>query len=230
MSTSQGSQTPVRDTEDETEGEVTQVTDTERPSSTVKFASHLEVADIPSRSMSSLGPSRLSLMDDTGKPSRSSRATATTDGMVFGRDAVVEREKINEEARNTFAVMDARYQDMVQDLIELDNAFELGLTDGDRKLFEKRISNVRIVKTPPSSATAKPEIVVTVEKEILDKPATDIVDGLITKQNEEGVKDTPNDGTRSLNQTGQAEIGDSDKLKERSADNDNQNGFSKVEN
>lgn len=153
------------------EVEISKVTqEPERPTSTVKFASHLEVADIPSRSRSSVGPSRLSLMDEHGKPSRTSITTGTTgtEGMVFGRDAVVEREKINEEARNTFAVMDLRYRDMVQDLIDLDNAFELGLTSGSRQEFEAKIQGMKIVKTPPSGSGERAKV----ELEIKDIPST----------------------------------------------------------
>lgn len=106
-------------------------------------------------------------MDDgMMKSSRMSTATAGNENMVFGRDAVIEREKINNEARNTFAVMDARYQDMVNDLIELDNAFELGLTNGNREEFEKRIQNVRIVKTPPKRPHELPRIELTVDEVI----------------------------------------------------------------
>lgn len=168
------------------EGEVAKATqDVERPTSTVKFAEMLEVADIPSRSRSSLGPSRMSLMDEHGKPSRTSVTTGTTgtEGMVFGRDAVVEREKINEEARNTFAVMDLRYRDMVQDLIDLDNAFELGLADGNRQDFEKRIQSMRIIKTPPTSNGDKGKVELAVKKsdnktQQTDKLSKEVTDGI----------------------------------------------------
>ena len=141
----------------------------------MKFAETLEVADIPSRSMSSLGPSRLSLMDEHGKPSRTSVTTGTTgtEGMVFGRDAVIEREKINEEARNTFAVMDMRYKDMVQDLIDLDNAFELGLLEGSRQDFEKKIQSMRIIKTPPTRSGDKCKVELAVKKSTSDMTVTD---------------------------------------------------------
>ncbi|XP_053407054.1 uncharacterized protein LOC123546772 isoform X2 [Mercenaria mercenaria] len=158
--------------------------DIERPTSTVKFAETLEVADIPSRSMSSLGPSRISIMDEHGKPSRTSMMTGTTgtEGMVFGRDAVVEREKINEEARNTFAVMDVRYRDMVQDLIDLDNAFELGLTDGNRQDFEKKIQNMRIIKTPPTKNGEKGKVELAVkgasDKKVTGKSSKEVTDDL----------------------------------------------------
>ncbi|XP_060595214.1 HEAT repeat-containing protein 4-like isoform X6 [Ruditapes philippinarum] len=165
----------------EVEGEIVKATqDFDRPTSTVKFAETLEVADIPSRSMSSLGPSRMSLMDEHGKPSRTSMTTGTTgtEGMVFGRDAVVEREKINEEARNTFAVMDMRYKDMVQDLIDLDNAFELGLLEGDRQDFEKKIQSMRIIKTPPTKNGDKEKVELAVKKSssgvsVTEKPSKD---------------------------------------------------------
>lgn len=151
--------------EEELESDIAEATqEVSRPTSTVKFAPHLEVTDIPSRSRSSLGPSRLSLMDEDGKPSRTSVLTGT-EGMVFGRDAVIEREKINEEARNTFAVMDVRYEDMVQDLIDLDNAFELGLTVGNREDFEKTIQNVRIIKTPPTKKGERATVELAVRKE-----------------------------------------------------------------
>lgn len=166
-----GTRSPGAKSEEEADVEVSKVTlEPERPTSTVKFASHLEVADIPSRSRSSLGPSRLSLMDEHGKPSRTSVTTGTTgtEGMVFGRDAVVEREKINEEARNTFAVMDLRYKDMVQDLIDLDNAFELGLLSGSRQDFEDKIQGMKIVKTPPSSAGGKATVEVQVKDNVQD--------------------------------------------------------------
>ena len=104
--------------------------------------------------------------DGTIKQSRMSNITGGTENMVFGREAVVEREKINTEARNTFAVMDARYQDMVNDLIDLDNAFELGLMNGNREEFEKRIQNVRIVKTPPKRPQDLPTIELTVDEVI----------------------------------------------------------------
>ncbi|XP_052772793.1 HEAT repeat-containing protein 4-like isoform X2 [Mya arenaria] len=164
---SSGSRSPGTKSEEEVEGEIARVTqELERPTSTVKFASHLEVADIPNRSRSSLGPSRLSLMDEHGRPSRTGTmmtGTTGTEGMVFGRDAVVEREKINEEARNTFAVMDGWYQDMLQDLIDLDNAFELGLSADSRQEFEEKIQKVRVSKTPPTSkdGMAKVEVSVT---------------------------------------------------------------------
>ena len=104
--------------------------------------------------------------EGTIKQSRMSNITGGTENMVFGREAVVEREKINTEARNTFAVMDARYQDMVNDLIDLDNAFELGLMNGNREEFEKRIQNVRIVKTPPKRPQDLPTIELTVDEVI----------------------------------------------------------------
>ena len=195
---SMGSQTPAKetetdagDTEEDTELskdsdkeksiELRLKSDTERPTSVVKFASHLEVADIPRRSATPLS-SRMSFMEDgTVKHSRLSTATVGTENMVFGRDAVLEREKINNEARNTFAVMDQRYQDMVDDLIELDNAFELGLLDGNREEFEKRIQNVRIVKTPPKRPQELPRIELTVDGVIPgeDERDTDVVDGKI---------------------------------------------------
>jgi len=154
--------------EEELEGEITRATqEVERPTSTVKFAAHLEVADIPVRSNSSLGPSRMSLMDDNGKPSRSGTTltgTTGTEGMVFGRDAVIEREKINEEARNTFAVMDGWYQDMIQDLIDLDNAFELGLSADSRQEFEEKIQKVRLIKTPPTSKGGKAKVEVKIDE------------------------------------------------------------------
>ena len=155
---SRGTRSAGVKSEEELDVEVSKVTqDIDRPTSTVKFSAHLEVADIPSRSMSSLGPSRMSLMDEHGKPSRTSIATVATatEGMVFGRDAVIEREKINEEAKNTFAVMDLRYRDMIQDLIDLDNAFELGLMSGSRQEFEDKIQGMKIVQTPPNSASKK---------------------------------------------------------------------------
>ncbi|KAK3595827.1 hypothetical protein CHS0354_014647 [Potamilus streckersoni] len=95
----------------------------ERPSSTVRFAPHLEVTDIPARITTPLGPSRLSLMGDV-KGSRLSTAGFTSDrGTIFSRDAIKEREKINAEARNTYAGLDNRYSDMIDDLEKVDNTF-----------------------------------------------------------------------------------------------------------
>lgn len=183
---------------EEVDKEISKVThDQERPTSTVKFSSHLEVADIPSRSQSSLGPSRLSLMDEHGKPSRTSITTGTTgnEGMVFGRDAVIEREKINEEARNTFAVMDLRYRDMIQDLIDLDNAFELGLLSGSRQEFEEKIQGMRIVKTPPTSAGDKSKVELHIKERSsaanVDKHDLDnVVDKPSEKQTEDSLENT----------------------------------------
>ncbi|XP_052225265.1 HEAT repeat-containing protein 4-like isoform X2 [Dreissena polymorpha] len=175
-----GSRSQGVKSEDDLEGEISKVTlEPERPASTVKFASHLEVNAIPSRSRSSLGPSRLSLMDEqTGKPSRSgTMMTGTTgEGMVFGRDAVVEREKISEKARNTFAVMDAWYDDMVQDLIDLDNAFELGLTSGSRQDFEEKIRNVRVIKTPPATKGERPKVELAVKTSVGSADKKDLPD------------------------------------------------------
>ena len=189
-------ETPARETEVETDSsKATRKTKSElvrsksagdRPTSVVKFASHLEVADIPRRSNSPIS-SRLSFMDEgTAKTSRMSNITGGTENMVFGREAVIEREKINTEARNTFAVMDARYQDMVNDLIELDNAFELGLMNGDREEFEKRIQNVRIIKTPPKRPQDLPRIELT-------------FDEAISFDKEEEVKSRSDEGERTEN-------------------------------
>ena len=250
-----GSQTPARETpgsevvgrETDTEGEETetstklaektkseslkQKSEGERPTSMVKFASHLEVADIPRRASSALS-SRISFMEDgTIKHSRMSNITGGTENMVFGREAVVEREKINTEARNTFAVMDARYQDMVNDLIELDNAFELGLMNGDRDEFEKRIQNVRIVKTPPKRPQDLPKIELTVDEVIpIDKEETvsSIKDKSEKSKNtdKEPAQDlsaTDNAGQVNKSQHIETEVGDStatedNKIKEQKID------------
>ena len=179
----------------------------------VKFASHLEVADIPRRAGSALS-SRLSFMEDgTVKQSRMSNITGGTENMVFGREAVIEREKINTEARNTFAVMDARYQDMVNDLIDLDNAFELGLMNGNsREEFEKRIQNVRIIKTPPRRPQDPPQIELTVDEVIpVEKEETiaSSKDKSDSGENTEKVpsEDTQGDSEGQLND--QTEAGDS---------------------
>lgn len=192
------------------EGEVAKATqDGERPTSTVKFAEMLEVADIPSRSRSSLGPSRMSLMDEHGKPSRTSVTTGTTgtEGMVFGRDAVVEREKINEEARNTFAVMDLRYRDMVQDLIDLDNAFELGLADGNRQDFEKKIQNMRIIKTPPTSNGDKGKVELAVKKSDNKTQQTDNKEVTDQSRAEKGVEEDIEDNIDKITEKVEADEG-----------------------
>ena len=141
----------------------------------------------------------MSYMDDGSvKHSRLSAATMGTETLVFGRDAVLEREKINNEARNTFAVMDLRYQDMVDDLIELDNAFELGLLNGNREEFEKRIQNVRIIKTPPKRPQELPRIELTVDDGVSEIHADDKLEELETVEKQPETETTVRESSEEL--------------------------------
>lgn len=98
----------------------------DRPTSIVKFSSQLTVTDIPGRGQSTLTPCK-SANEDIARLSRiSSVAQSGTEGVkAFSRDAVREREKINTVARDTFDGLDARYFDMVDDLYQVDNAYEI---------------------------------------------------------------------------------------------------------
>ena len=165
--------------------------------------------------------------DGTVKQSRMSNITGGTENMVFGREAVIEREKINTEARNTFAVMDARYQDMVNDLIDLDNAFELGLMNGNsREEFEKRIQNVRIIKTPPRRPQDPPQIELTVDEVIpVEKEETiaSSKDKSDSGENTEKVpsEDTQGDSEGQLNdktEAGDSLTKDTEQVKEQKLD------------
>lgn len=61
---------------------------------------------------------------------------------AFSRDAIKEREKINAEARNTFAGLDQRYSELTEDLLLVDNAY-LGKIPS-----EERITSVSIISDP----------------------------------------------------------------------------------
>lgn len=64
---------------------------------------------------------------------------------AFSRDAIKEREKINTEARNTFAGLDQRYSSLTDALLLVDNAY-LGKIPS-----EERITSVDIISEPSSS-------------------------------------------------------------------------------
>jgi hypothetical protein len=64
----------------------------------------------------------------TGLSSSSSEIAVSSMGFAseiraFSRDAIKEREKINTEARNTYAGLDQRYSDLTDDLLLVDNAY-----------------------------------------------------------------------------------------------------------
>lgn len=75
-------------------------------------------------------------------PSKSSAMGLGSEIRAFSRDAIKERDKINREARNTFAAFDERYADLTDDLLLVDNAY-LG-----KMPSEERITSVSIISEP----------------------------------------------------------------------------------
>jgi hypothetical protein len=68
---------------------------------------------------------------------------------AFSRDAIKEREKINTEARNTYAGLDQRYSDLTDDLLLVDNAY-LGKIPS-----QERVTSVSIINQSASSYQRK---------------------------------------------------------------------------
>lgn len=75
-------------------------------------------------------------------PSKSSAMGLGSEIRAFSRDAIKERDKINREARNTFAAFDERYADLTDDLLLVDNAY-LGKLPS-----EEKITSVSIISEP----------------------------------------------------------------------------------
>lgn len=79
-------------------------------------------------------------------PARSTGlGTTASEIRAFSRDAIKEREKINAEARNTYAGLDQRYSSLTDALLLVDNAY-LGKIPS-----EERITSVDIISEPSPS-------------------------------------------------------------------------------
>jgi hypothetical protein len=105
----------------------------DRPGSKVKF---LEVEDnLPPKPPTA--------------PSKVSSMGFASEIRAFSRDAIKEREKINTEARNTYAGLDQRYSDLTDDLLLVDNAY-LGKIPS-----QERVTSVSIINQSASSYQRK---------------------------------------------------------------------------
>ena len=94
-------------------------------------------------------------VDDSQKPqtaqSKLSSMGFGSEIRAFSRDAIKEREKINKEAKNTFAGLDERYADLTDDLLLVDNAY-LGKVPS-----EEKITSISIIREPSSLYKLKSE-------------------------------------------------------------------------
>lgn len=117
-----------------------------RPASVVKFASSLEINDIPSnKEKRSNSPTKSGPGEG---PSRLSSLAPGSEIRAFSRDAIKEREKIDREARNSYAGLDERYHEMIDDLDIVDNTYEI-LVSGRR--HKETIQMITFITDPPEN-------------------------------------------------------------------------------
>lgn len=166
---------------DSSEREYSSVTDgktpdTERPTSVVKFASELQVEEIPGRS--TLTPSKSAMEDMRVSTRLSSMAggQGSTDTRAFSRDAIKEREKINTEALKSYAGLDMRYYSMIEDLMRVDNTYELVTGQKPPQLEVEQVKKITLIQSPSSALIAQSDEAIPVDDEEEEdvKPAVTI--------------------------------------------------------
>lgn len=166
---------------DSSEREYSSVTDgktpdTERPTSVVKFASELQVEEIPGRS--TLTPSKSAMEDMRVSTRLSSMAggQGSTDTRAFSRDAIKEREKINTEALKSYAGLDMRYYSMIEDLMRVDNTYELVTGQKPPQLEVEQVKKITVIQSPSSALIAQSDEAIPVDDEEEEdvKPAVTI--------------------------------------------------------
>ncbi|XP_021378591.1 HEAT repeat-containing protein 4-like isoform X2 [Mizuhopecten yessoensis] len=142
-----------------------------RPASVVKFASNLEINDIPSnKEKLSMSPTKSG--HGEGVSRLSSRAPGS-EIRAFSRDAIKERDVIDREARNDYAGLDERYHEMIDDLDIVDNTYEI-LVTGRRP--EEKVQIITFITDPPEEHTlaadvgAADESIPVEEEEVVDDP------------------------------------------------------------
>lgn len=149
--------------------------ETERPTSVVKFASELQVEEIPGRS--TLTPSK-SAMEDMRMSTRLSSMAGgrvSTDVRAFSRDAIKEREKINTEALKSYAGLDMRYYDMIEDLIQVDNTYEL-MTGRRHTIHEvEQAKKPALIQSPSAALIAQTDETIPAEDEENDVKSSVII-------------------------------------------------------
>lgn len=155
---------------DSSEREYSSVTDgktpdTERPTSVVKFASELQVEEIPGRS--TLTPSKSAMEDMRVSTRLSSMAggQGSTDTRAFSRDAIKEREKINTEALKSYAGLDMRYYSMIEDLMRVDNTYELVTGQKPPQLEVEQVKKITLIQSPSSALIAQSDEAIPVDDE-----------------------------------------------------------------
>lgn len=155
---------------DSSEREYSSVTDgktpdTERPTSVVKFASELQVEEIPGRS--TLTPSKSAMEDMRVSTRLSSMAggQGSTDTRAFSRDAIKEREKINTEALRSYAGLDMRYYSMIEDLMRVDNTYELVTGQKPPQLEVEQVKKITLIQSPSSALIAQSDEAIPVDDE-----------------------------------------------------------------
>nr|XP_022342534.1 HEAT repeat-containing protein 4-like isoform X1 [Crassostrea virginica] len=139
--------------------------DTERPTSVVKFASALQVEEIPGRS--TLTPSKSAMEDMRVSTRLSSMAggRVSTDVRAFSRDAIKEREKINTEALRSYAGLDMRYYNMIEELIMVDNTYELMTGQKPPKLEVEKVQRITMIQSPSAAMIAQSDEAIPVDME-----------------------------------------------------------------
>ncbi|XP_033756447.1 HEAT repeat-containing protein 4-like isoform X1 [Pecten maximus] len=141
-----------------------------RPPSVVKFASNLEINDIPSnKEKLSMSPTKSGPGDGV---SRLSSMAPGSEIRAFSRDAIKERDIIDREARNGYAGLDERYHEMIDDLDVVDNTYEI-LVSGRRP--QERIQVITFITEPEeeentSEKVGAPDQSITVEKQEQKQP------------------------------------------------------------
>lgn len=150
--------------------------DTERPTSVVKFASELQVEEIPGRS--TLTPSKSAMEDMRVSTRLSSMAggQGSTDTRAFSRDAIKEREKINTEALKSYAGLDMRYYSMIEDLMRVDNTYELVTGQKPPQLEVEQVKKITLIQSPSSALIDQSDEAIPVDDEEEEdvKPAVTI--------------------------------------------------------
>ncbi|XP_062602702.1 HEAT repeat-containing protein 4-like [Saccostrea cucullata] len=149
--------------------------ETERPTSVVKFASELQVEEIPGRS--TLTPSKSAMEDMRVSTRLSSMAggRVSSDVRAFSRDAIKEREKINTEALKSYAGLDMRYYDMIQDLIQVDNTYELMTGQRPKQPEVEQVKKITMIQSPSKALIAQSDEAIPVDDEDNDVQSSVII-------------------------------------------------------
>ena len=146
----------------------------ERSGSVVKFADNLQVSGIPRDIKSGSSPMKSGF--DEKRMSRLSSMGQGSEIRAFSRDAIKEREKIDQEARNDFAGFDARYYEMIDALEVLDNTYDVIVNEGRPKPQEEKIKRITMINDPKLAMKGSADESFPVDDDDDDEFDDDIID------------------------------------------------------